>query len=430
MLPDLRFVFGALITLALMGMVAVGLFVSARLSLQAKMGPLEASRSSVFTDSVEWNQFSDAGSVRRFVGLARRGEARETADAPPEHLIELLTGAPSVIAVAPADLPAPDRLAAPEAATASAIVDVTSPADGPTTIATPALPEPIRESPAPERAAVESTERAPDLKPGVDETIVAHTPAIPLPGAPSLAEDRPPTTIPVAEAQQDRAAAVALETENGWDQESWDTTSAMEAGPGTAGRATDGPVATLPPAPAPAPAAEIAVLPPVPLPKPLPPTAPPPPTAAPHPAASLAKAAAPPPAARRTTPVKRVKPIGESEPAHPRAVSTPRARALASRQRAAPQTFGSNASQPPPGQPVFGPYFPYATPQPGSVQFGQHFGPHFGPQPPDRRSRQPAPRARAAAVFHTTGVDPRQFAPQPRPPALPQPGYGPAYGSR
>ena len=83
MLPDLRFVFGALITLALMGMVAVGLFVSARLTLQSKVGPLEASRTSVFTDSIEWNQFYDAGSVRRFVGLSPRGEARETADAPP-----------------------------------------------------------------------------------------------------------------------------------------------------------------------------------------------------------------------------------------------------------------------------------------------------------------------------------------------------------
>ena len=148
--------------------------------------------------------------------------------------------------MAPVDLPTADRLAAPAAATASTVTGVTSPADGPTTIATPALPEPARESPAPERAAVESMERTPDLKPGAAETIVAHTPAIPLPAAPSLAEDRPPTTIPVAEAQQDRAAAVAVETENGSDQEPWETTSALKDGPETAGRATDGPIATLP----------------------------------------------------------------------------------------------------------------------------------------------------------------------------------------
>ena len=58
-------------------MFGVGLFVSARLSHQAKMGPLESSRNLAFTDSAEWNQFYDAGSVRRFVGLARQGEAQE-----------------------------------------------------------------------------------------------------------------------------------------------------------------------------------------------------------------------------------------------------------------------------------------------------------------------------------------------------------------
>ena len=423
MLPDLRFVFGGLITLALMGMVSVGLFVSARLTLQSKVGPLEASRTSVFTDSIEWNQFYDAGSVRRFVGLSPRGEARETEDAPPEHRTEPLSGAPSAIAVAPVDLPTADRLAAPAAATTSTVTGVTSPADGPTT--TPALPEPARESPASERAAVESMERTPDLKPGAAETIVAHTPAIPLPAAPSLAEDGPPTTIPVAEAQEVRAAAVAVETENGSDQEPWETTSAVKDGPETAGRATDGPTATLP---SPARADEITAPPAMPLPKPLPPTAPPPSTAAPRPAASLAKAAVPPPAIRRTTPGKRVRPVVDSEPARSRAVSTPRARALASRQRPAPQTFvpPPNAPQPPPGQPVFGPYFPYATPQPGSVQFG----PQFGQQAPDQRSRQPAPRARAAQYPAPSAFDPRQLAPQPRSPAPPQPNYGPAYGWR
>ena len=142
MLPDLRFVFGGLITLALMGMVSVGLFVSARLTLQSKVGPLEASRTSVFTDSIEWNQFYDAGSVRRFVGLSPRGEARETEDAPPEHRTEPLSGAPSAIAVAPVDLPTADRLAAPAAATASTVTGVTSPADGPTTIPRPRCPSP------------------------------------------------------------------------------------------------------------------------------------------------------------------------------------------------------------------------------------------------------------------------------------------------
>ena len=67
MLPDLRFVFGALMIIAITGMIGVGLFVSARLFQQAKVGPLESSRNLAFTDSAEWNQFYEPGSVRRFV---------------------------------------------------------------------------------------------------------------------------------------------------------------------------------------------------------------------------------------------------------------------------------------------------------------------------------------------------------------------------
>ena len=38
------------------------------------MGPLEASRTRAFADHAEWNQFYDAESVRRFVGLGRKAE--------------------------------------------------------------------------------------------------------------------------------------------------------------------------------------------------------------------------------------------------------------------------------------------------------------------------------------------------------------------
>jgi hypothetical protein len=431
MLPDFRFVFGALITLALMGMVAVGLFVSARLSLQAKMGPLEASRTSVFTDSVEWNQFYDAGSVRRFVGLARQGEARETADTPPEHRTEALSVGPPAIPAAPADPPAPERLAAPDPATAppavaDAMDDAPMPADGATTIAAPALPEQIRESPVPERTAVQSAVAAPDVKPGPDETVVAHAQSIPLPGAPSLAEEPTPTTIPFAEPRQDRAGAVTIETENGWDQEPWDTTSVADDGNETSARGTDERVATTPaPAPTPVPAptsAEASLS----LPSRQPPRKPSQARTTPPPAA-LAKAAVPP--ARSPTPTKRAQPAEDDKPERPYAVSPPRDRTLASRPRLAPQGYvpQSNAlPQAPPGQPVFGPYFPYATPQPGAPQFG----PHFGQQPPAQPRREAAPRVRAPQYPAQPAFDPRQIAPQPRTPAPPQANYGPAYGWR
>lgn len=424
MLPDLRFVFGALITLALMGMVAVGLFVSARLSLQAKVGPLEASRTSVFTDSIEWNQFYDPGSVRRFVGLARQGEARESPDLPPEDRAEVQAGAPAAVPAA-SEPPVPDQHDDPDPAAATpTVADATdeadTPAEGARTVAAPALPEPTRESPVPERAAVRGPDTAPDLNP-LDEMVVAHAPSISALRAPSQAEEPQPAAIPFAEARLDRAAAVTVETENGWDQEPWDMTSALDDGNETSARANDARIPTSP-----SPAIETAL--------PSPPSQSPavasPVAATPPPAAALAKAALPMPAKRSTTPVTRSQPAGDDDAQRPR-VSPPRSRALAARPRSPSQAPGPQPNvqpQPPPGQPVFGPYFPYATPQPGSVQFG----PNAGQRPPAQAGRQQSTtRARAPQYPAQPAYDPRPLAPQPSPQTAPrQPNYGQSFGWR
>jgi len=134
------------------------------------------------------------------------------------------------------------------------------------------------------------------------------------------------------------------------------------------------------------------------------------PSAAPRPPAAVAKAVAPAPAAR--VPVKRVTRDDEDE--RPRAASPARQRTPASRPRTAPQVYAPQRNgiqrvdprQPPQGQPVFGPNFPYATPNSRQPVFGPHF-PYATPQA--RRS----PTARAPQY--------RTFS---------QPSYGPSYGWR
>jgi hypothetical protein len=396
----------------------VGLFVSARLFHQAKMGPLESRRNLAFTDSAEWNQFYDAGSVRRFVGLARQGEVREITDAPPEHRPEEVAPAPVANALAPVELPkqgdgaeAATVLAARPAAETTAN-DNAPPMEKTTTVAAPSMPEQARETPVTERAAVLSVDTVVDIKPAPAETVVSHVAPTPVPGeSPAAEEPTPAEVMHLPESStRDGAGAVVIETENGWDQEPWDITSVIASDMNEPAAVT-GRVET-----APATAAEIEQQQPK-----------PPPPAAPHPSAALAKAAAPVPTAR--TPVKRAVPDDDDEPERPRAGSPPRPRALASRPRAASQAYAPqwngtqwvDPRQPPPGQPVFGPHFPYATPQPGQ--------PQFGTQP--QVSRQPVARARAPQ-YAQPSYDPRQFAPQPfAPRAAPrQPSYSPAYGWR
>ncbi len=420
MLPGLRFVFGALTTIALMGMFGVGLFVSARLSHQAKMGPLESSRNLAFTDSAEWNQFYDAGSVRRFIGLARQGEAQEITEVPPEHRSAEAIQAPVAVALAPMEPPprqdggaetAP--LVRPPADTAGH--DGASAAETSATLAPPALPDQAREPPVTERTAVLGKEAVPGNKPGTAETLIAHVAATSVPGEPSSAKESAPAATHLTEAMPDGAGAIMIEAENGWDQEPWDTTPLADGGMSETAAVTERAVT------APASPAEFA---PPPQPKAQPPDAP-------HPAAALAKAAVPvpvpAPAVRGTVRVKRATP-DDDEPERSRATSTPRPRAPASRPARAPQAYGPQGSGapplPPPGQPVFGPHFPYATPQPSQPQFGQ--------QQPGPVSRQAAPRTRAPQYSAQPSYDPRQFTPQPPVPqtAPRQPSYGPAYGWR
>ena len=71
MLPDLRFVLGAVMATALLVVTAIGVATTLRLAHQAKVGPLEASRSLAYADQTDWNQFQDPTATRRFEDMAR-----------------------------------------------------------------------------------------------------------------------------------------------------------------------------------------------------------------------------------------------------------------------------------------------------------------------------------------------------------------------
>jgi hypothetical protein len=110
MLPDFRFVLGAILAIALLAVAGLGLVTSVQLVREARMAPLGDSRTLAFAGHAEWNQFYDPDGARRFEGLAGKPEG-QLAPALIETPVET-----SVIAPLSAPLSAP---LGPEARTAS-----------------------------------------------------------------------------------------------------------------------------------------------------------------------------------------------------------------------------------------------------------------------------------------------------------------------
>jgi hypothetical protein len=87
MLPDFRFVLGAVLAIALLAVAGLGLVSSVQLVREAHMGPIEDSRSLAFAGHAGWNQFYDPEGARRFEGLAGKSEipaAQARLETPPE----------------------------------------------------------------------------------------------------------------------------------------------------------------------------------------------------------------------------------------------------------------------------------------------------------------------------------------------------------
>jgi hypothetical protein len=82
MLPDFRFIIGAALAATLLAVSGLGLFTATQLAHQAKMGPLETSRSLAFADHPEFNQFYDAETARRFEDVARKAASSGTEVSP------------------------------------------------------------------------------------------------------------------------------------------------------------------------------------------------------------------------------------------------------------------------------------------------------------------------------------------------------------
>jgi hypothetical protein len=118
MLPDFRFVLGAILAIALLAVAGLGLVTSVQLAHEARMVPLEDSRTLAFAGHAEWNQFYDPDGARRFEGLAGKTEdqlAPAQLEAPAETPViaplSALTIAPLTAPLGPdartASIPAP-----------------------------------------------------------------------------------------------------------------------------------------------------------------------------------------------------------------------------------------------------------------------------------------------------------------------------------
>ena len=74
MLPDVRFVLGAFLAIAVLGVAGLGLVTSVQLVREAHMVPLEDTRSLAFSGHTEWNQFYDPDAARGFGGSGSKAE--------------------------------------------------------------------------------------------------------------------------------------------------------------------------------------------------------------------------------------------------------------------------------------------------------------------------------------------------------------------
>jgi hypothetical protein len=98
MVPDLRFVLGAVLALAVLAVAGLGLATSVQLMQEAQLNPVEDARSLAFAGHPEWNQFYDPAGARRFAGLAdntdgpvaqeRPEAAAEAAPIAPPEIVE------------------------------------------------------------------------------------------------------------------------------------------------------------------------------------------------------------------------------------------------------------------------------------------------------------------------------------------------------
>jgi hypothetical protein len=192
MLPDFRFVLGAILAIALPAVAGLGLVTSVKLAQEARMNPIEDARSLAFAGHAQWNQFYDPDGARRFEGLGGNAPATPARLEAPAEISEIAAPvaapvmAPTVIPNVPpedqtASLPAHQPDPVMGAVDPPNLADEKPPASDPSRTDSPQLPETAAavtmvgalapEVPAPPGASAPSAERvasAPTLVPGSD----------------------------------------------------------------------------------------------------------------------------------------------------------------------------------------------------------------------------------------------------------------------
>jgi hypothetical protein len=137
MLPDFRFVLGAILAIALLAVAGLGLVSSVQLVREAHMGPLGDARSLAFVGHAERNQFYDPDSARRFAGLPGTAET-PVAPARLETPAEIATVAPPAATEERTAGIAPNRADADIADDKTAVTSPPRPAETPEAVTIPA----------------------------------------------------------------------------------------------------------------------------------------------------------------------------------------------------------------------------------------------------------------------------------------------------
>jgi hypothetical protein len=209
MLPDFRFVLGAILALAMLAVGGLGLVTSVQLMREAHMAPVEESRSLAFAGRPELNRFYDPDAARRFEGLAGKVEAplaparleppaEMSRLAPPEAAPNVI--APSLIAPAAITPAAPDErtVAIPAQEPQALVVPEMVPRNAddkvPEKTPEPDPPTPPAETSAPNGERVASL---PVSAPGPDRLEEARTPIPePAPAQPQASDTQLPDSAP------------------------------------------------------------------------------------------------------------------------------------------------------------------------------------------------------------------------------------------
>src|SRR5262247_3564599 len=209
MLPNFRFVIGAVLATMVLAVAALGLFTATRLTHQAKVGPLETARNLAFDDRSDWNQFYDPENARRFEELARRSDtsAQQSANAPAEAAPP--AGAAAAIVAPPSDAAPPMDLSAAGLSGA----DLNAAEWAAPATAVPGTPEPPRVMPAVDEPRETGALTAPDAQP---PRVEEPTPLVP--DEPPAAGEQAPTAP--ASATESEAAKIESKTESKTDSKS------------------------------------------------------------------------------------------------------------------------------------------------------------------------------------------------------------------